>query len=61
MQMLELSERDYKIIIITVEKMDHMCKEMINFSRVMETGKKALKTWKCKMLSKMKTSLDNLI
>lgn len=44
MQMLELSEKDYKII-ITVEKMDHMCEEMRNFSREMETGKKALKKY----------------
>lgn len=43
MQMLELSERDYKIIIITVEKMDHMREEMRNFSREIETGKKLKK------------------
>lgn len=40
MQMLELSKRDYKIITIKViEKMDHMCEDMRNFSGEMKTEK----------------------
>lgn len=38
--MLELSKRDYKIIITKVEKIDHMYEEMRNFSGEMNSEKK---------------------